>query len=391
MEVTRLRGLAFSRQFPNAAEPIRGSFVAEQLAATADAVDWRVVAPLQWPPRRGTGAVPGYRDHFGMPVAQPRYAVLPRRLLFTSVGPAMARASRQAFDEAVREGVDFVHAHELYPSGWAAASLASRAGIPLVVTVHGSDLYTNLGHPAWRRLLEQTAEQADRLIAVSTSVAEDLHAALPATRGRVTVVPDTYDAERFRFIDRPARPSGAPVQLLTVGRLSAEKGATVLVDALARLRAAGVDAELTIVGDGAEREHIARGIDAAGLGSAVTLAGRLTGDALAAAYAAADAYVQPSLREGFGVALVEALATGLPVVASDAGGPRDYVTADNGLLVPPGDAEALAEAIAALVDDLDRFDRPRIAATTRAAFGPEAVAARLVKVYRELVEGSARA
>lgn len=378
-----LRGLAFTRQFPNRAEPLRGTFVAEQIEATAGDVDWRVIAPLAWPPRYLHAMVPHLEATEQLVIERPRYAVLPRRMLYGRVASTMARTSARAFARAIRvHDPQFVHAHELYPSGAAAATLCARYGVPLIVSVHGSDLYTNLAHPTWWQWLSEVVDQATAIVAVSPSLAADLASEFPRAEAKTVVIPDTYDSSRFAYAER--QPHGGPVRLLSVGRLSAEKGFGVLVPALARAHARGLEFEARIVGGGAEAARLASAIREAGLAGSIVLAGALRGDALADQYAWADLYVQPSLREGFGVAIVEALATGLPAIATDSGGPRDVLTADSGSIVEPGDADALADAIVAAAGRLGEFDRRRIARGAAERFGPEAVGERLVELYRRV-------
>lgn len=393
MDATGIAGICFTRQYPNPAEPLRGTFVAEQVAATAGAVDWRVVAPVAWPLRHRDAPVPLAAMRDGVHVAHPRYPVLPRRLLFTRVAASMARGARAAFYDALAtlpDGRTVVHAHELYPSGLAAAMLADEHGLPLVVSIHGSDLYTNLADPRWRALIARCAHSAARVVCVSSGLADDLVTELSVDPGRVVVVHDTYDAARFSAIERAPHEPGAPVRLLTVGRLSAEKGVDVLLDALGLLRDRGVAIEATIVGGGPESAVLERRATALRLTETVRFTGPLGDARLVAELADADLYCQPSRREGFGVALVEALATGLPAVATDSGGPRDIVGADDGVLAAPGDPAALADAIASAAADLGRFDGAAIARRARERFGPEAVGERLVAVYRDALEEARR-
>ena len=101
--------------------------------------------------------------------------------------------------------------------------------------------------------------------------------------------------------------------------------------------------------------------------------------------AEADVYVQPSRREGFGVALVEALATGLPVIATDSGGPADIVLPSSGILVKPDDVGSLVTGLRFVLDRLGAFDARVIADDTRARFGRSAVAPRLIALYRDVI------
>ena len=390
-----LRGVLFGRQFPNPAEPLRAPFVRTQLAATLDRVEWEVVAPVPYVPRRladtmGWPYVRGDGEESGVPVSRPRYPVLPRRMLYSTVAGAMARASADTFRRVVdRLGARFVHAHELYPSGAAARMLTDGSGLPLVVTVHGSDLYTNVEVPSWREHLKRTVDGCARVVCVSRALATDLTRLLPVDADRVVVVPDAYDGETFRPIARHRDPSGR-TRLVTVGRLAPEKGQDVLLEALARLRARGMHAALTLVGSGPADARLHDLAERLRLGDSVRFAGTLTGDDLVAVLADSDLFVLPSLREGFGVALVEAMATGLPAVATRSGGPADIVRAPDGILVQPGDPDALAAGIEEAAGVLEAFDGRAVARGAAERFSASVVGARLVDLYVETIEGATR-
>ena len=160
-------------------------------------------------------------------------------------------------------------------------------------------------------------------------------------------MPHTYDTARFSYVERELGPR--PVRLVTLGRLSREKGHDVLLRAVAGLRDRGSRMTLDLVGDGPERVALEALAAELGLGAIVTFRGQLLDADVARAYAAADAFVLPSRSEGFGVALVEAMATGLPVVATRSGGPEDIVLAGDGVLVGSADVHDTDGAV-----ELDR-------------------------------------
>lgn len=152
-----------------------------------------------------------------------------------------------------------------------------------------------------------------------------------------------------------ARGTGSPVELLAVGAVSPRKGFPLLVTALKGL--ADLDWHLTIAGsldrDPAAARVLQQAVVDAGLGARVTLAGALGGDALEDLYARADLFVSPSLYEGYGMALAEALAHGLPLVASTGGAAVETVPDAAALKVPPGNAAALADALRRAIADPD--------------------------------------
>ena len=165
----------------------------------------------------------------------------------------------------------------------------------------------------------------------------------------VTVVSYGVDLDRFRVPDAAARP--VPV-VGTVARLSQEKGLDVLLRAAAQISKQGQKLRLLIVGDGPQRRKLERLAGQLGIGDITEFRGEIPHDDVPAVLAELDIFAMPSLAEGFGVAALEAAATGLPVVASDVHGIPDVVDhLRTGLLVPPANPAALAAALTQLLDD----------------------------------------
>jgi D-inositol-3-phosphate glycosyltransferase len=306
------------------------------------------------------------------------------RVVHLAAGPQAPMPREQVFDhldefvdgvEAFRiaHGAEYelIHAH-YWLSGAAGLALRQRWGAPLVQMFH------TLGHlkngasrnGADREPDVRIAEEArivaaaDRLIAATVVERAHLVEHYGADAARIAVIPCGVDTELFapgnQKAARAALGLGDDPHLLYVGRQTPIKGLETLLDAMARLRATGSRARLSIVGgdadepvDGHEaalRERLAR----LGLGAAVRFVGAQPQGRLPAWYVAADATVLPSYYESFGMVALEAMACGSPVVASRVGGlqttVRDRVT---GLLVPEHDPVALAEALGRLLGDED--------------------------------------
>lgn len=233
------------------------------------------------------------------------------------------------------------------------AGVAGRlAGVPVVTTAHG--FYQRRW---WRRTLPFWGR---RVIAVSPSVKAFMCKAYDVPADKIAVVlngiewtppaPAVLDAavERFRRAWGLSA-EGGPI-LGMVARLSVVKGAGVLLEAFHRLRRTVPAARLLIVGDGPSRADLIKQAYALGEQGRVVLAGTVDGTAVP--LHVMDLFVLPSMNEAFGLAIVEAMAMGRPVVASRVGGIPDLVEdGRTGLLVPPGDAEALARALERLIAD----------------------------------------
>ncbi len=307
-------------------------------------------------------------------------------MFYLTVAPAMAAASKAAFTRAIREHEPaFVHAHDLYPTGAAAMSLTRGTGLPLIVTVHGSDLYANLARDAWRDQLRSVVDAASAIVCVGERLARDTVFEAGADPRRTLVIPSPYDTSAFGHIERAQRAPDRPLRLLSVGRLVDVKGYDLLVEAVAALVTGGKDVTLRIVGDGPQRAVLQSLISARRLGDRITLAGQTDKGALLNELGNADLFVLASRREGLGVALIEALATGLPAVATKSGGPEGILRVGQGELVRPDDATALAEGISRALENMGRYDRRAIAESARQRFGAESVARSLTRLYEEVL------
>jgi len=281
---------------------------------------------------------------------------------------------------------DVVHAHQpTAPSTGMWATLEARA--PVVGTFHsgaGRARLYDLTSPVIRRVARRLAVR----IAVSRRAAAFERARIG---GVFEIIPNGVDVSRFSS----ARPADLPDgrRLLFVGRLDERKGFAVAVEAFARLADAtdGGDLRLIVVGDGPERDAVERLPD--GPRARVTMLGTLPNEALPAVEAACHVYVGPVTGgESFGVVLIEAMAAGLPIVASDTPG-YDEVVRDgvDGLLVPPSDPDAVAVAAGRILDDAGLAASLAAAGRDRAEdFDWPVVVDRIEAIYRRVLQpGSA--
>src|SRR5262245_15287295 len=244
--------------------------------------------------------------------------------------------ARDARRVARRFGPDVAYAHFLVPAGLAAA-LATRA--PLVVTAHGQDVANVDEIPGVRAATSYVVRRAAAVIAVSQWLRDRLEQARPEATGKVEVVDCGVDLERFRPRDAEAARRELAVSedgtaFLCLGSLSERKN----VLRLARAFEAHGEGRLFFVGDGPLRGALEGR-------AGVRLVGRVGHDAVPTWIAGCDVLCQPSLTEPFGLATLEGMASGRSVVATTAGGPREFVTSGAGVLVDPLDEDALASAL----------------------------------------------
>ena len=345
-----LRVLAITKLFPNAAEPLAAPFNRQQFAALAEHCKLEVLATIPWFPGAGWLAkwssagklarVPRREMIGSLAVRHPRTLFIPKLALATwgplyaaSIAPLLAR---------YRGNVDVVLGAWAYPDGFAAVLVARMLGVPCVVKLHGSDINIIAKQPGPRRLTAWALPQAERIVAVSRPLVEEV-VSLGVARERVALVMNGVDADLFKPRDRAAARAelGLPAGPLAVyiGNLKPEKGVLDLARAWHHVP----EGNLVMVGDGPLHGDIAAKAPA----ERVRLIPREPLERVPLYMAAADVVVLASHSEGTPNVVLEALACGRRVVATNVGGIPDLITDESlGLLVPPHDPEALATAIA---------------------------------------------
>ncbi len=362
--------LTFTTLYPSAARPQHGIFVETRLRKLVESgrITARVVAPCPWFPFVSTrfgeyGAmarVPHREVRHGIEIEHPRYPLPPK--IGMSMAPlALFAAALPALRREITEGRDFelIDAHYFYPDGVAAVMLGRALDRPVVVTARGSDVNLIADYALPRRWIRWAAGRADGLIAVSTGLRDRL-TALGTRPERINVLRNGVDLALFRPGDRAAarralgftRPT-----LLAVGNLVALKRHRLMVEALRMLP----EADLVIVGDGPERAAIEASAQARGVADRVRLLGRLAQDQLPQIYGAADLLLLVSTHEGWPNVLLESMACGTAVLASEIAGIADIVAApEAGRIVGDVTPQRLAIAIR------DGLAAPPARAATRA-------------------------
>jgi len=287
---------------------------------------------------------------------------------------------------ARRHRYDVIHVHWPMPLallGWAAQQ-AQRA--PLVSTFYGVELRWVKGSlRALKWLARWAARRSDRVVAISTYTAAELRELADVP---IEVIPYTTSLPEPLSLPKS---TGGPPTVLFVGRLVERKGVPYLIEAMSLLPDRSV--RLEIVGDGPERPKLEAASRRLGIADRIEFRGKVSATELQAAYARASAFVLPSIfdargdTEGLGVVALEAMNYGTPVVASRIGGIPDVVEDGvTGILVPPGDAAALAAALRRVLDEPDLARKLGEAGRRRLheQFSWEAITARWEAVYSSL-------
>jgi glycosyltransferase involved in cell wall biosynthesis len=352
-----LRILLFSSLFPSSQRPIHGIFVETRLRELLKTgkVQAKVIAPVPWFPFKGQyfgdyglfAATPKFEYRNGLDVFHPRY-LLPPKVGMNLAPYTMAMGAMATVRQLRQDGFDFdlIDAHYYYPDGVAAGIIARKLGKPFVVTARGTDLnlIPQYAHP--RKLILQTAQAASASIGVCKALMDSLQS-FGADPSKLHTLRNGVDLQRFVPEQREVarQKLGLPFDaklLLSVGHLIERKGHHIAIDALPLLP---MNVRLIIAGDGSDRSVLQIQAKKLGVANRVQFVGVIDQTQLKWWYSAADALVLCSSREGWANVLLESMACGTPVIATNIWGTPEVVnTLDAGVLMPERSGEGLVKA-----------------------------------------------
>lgn len=288
---------------------------------------------------------------------------------------------------AVKARLDVLHAHYAIPhaiSGWLAKQLlADERALPIVTTLHGTDITLVGQDPSYFTITKFSIEQSDAVTAVSTYLRDETYRAFGCTGCDIEVVPNFVSLEEFHPPEKPCGPPGEKT-LMHISNMRPVKRLLDVVRIFARVQER-VPSRLVLVGDGPDRDTAEREVEKLRLQARVRFLGKV--EDVAEVLRWADLYLLPSQSESFGLSALEALATGVPVMGYRVGGLPEVVEhGASGHLAEVGDVDALAEAAIALLTDQARWRAASAAARLRAAdFATQKVVPRYEAVYAAVV------
>ena len=278
--------------------------------------------------------------------------------------------------KAMHGAPDIIHAKSAMWGAILAKAIAERDNIPYVVTVGSSVFARGIVGPRERKTAALTLRSANRLLSVSTTLADDLERILGIQASAFMTVPNMIDSEKFPYTPLPEN------EMFTFGymaNLVEDKGHRTLLNAFVDVP----NAKLRLAGDGPLRAELEAMTTRLGLDGRVEFVGPVPREKASGFFQAIDAFVHPSRYETFGIVLVEALSTGRPVIATRCGGPNDIVRAEDGTLVNVDDVDGLAEAMRSFIGRV--WDTQVMRDGVEARYTKEAVRNRLLGVYETVL------
>jgi len=319
--------------------------------------DVRAIVPVAWAPpvaagrsRRLRRAIPRVEDDHGTEISHPRYFSLGRFAHFRGLNHLQRelywRALKQEVGEFVASGGEIVHVHSCGLPGVLATRVAPAK---LVISMHDNELYDLApAHPAARRSIRRSLQEADAVVYVSTELYEvGIQLAGPHAGHVIPIGIDEYPDIVPSLDDNFC--------IVTVSRLISRKNIDLLIEAFGQFRVSAPDARLIIVGDGPERQRLESVAQGIGVAESVKFTGSVPHHQVSKFLARTHLFVLPSVREALGAVYFEAMAMRVPVVGVHGEGIAEYVThGRDGFLVPPNDIESIVTIMREMYEQPDR-------------------------------------
>lgn len=287
------------------------------------------------------------------------------------------------------EQPDIIHAHCCVWAGYAAMKLSAKTGIPYVITEHSTmfQLHPDRISTKNNKCIREAFQKADSVICVSNAFREVL--SVYRNPEKIQVVGNVVDCSLFRIDETARETEDDTFRFLTVCYMQTEdqlrkKGIDILLKAWRKVQEHFPNARLVVGGGGQAAAKAVEWCKEYGVEKTVTFLGALDRAEVIRQMQSCDCFVLPSRYETFGVVYIEAFACGKPVIAAANGGPDDFISQENGILVPVEDVEALFEAMAQMMEQGQNYQPDRIRGSIE-QFSAPAIAAQLTAIYQKIL------
>jgi len=375
--------LIISRGYPNEKYKMNGIFEFDQAKALANAghkiiyaaVDLRSVRRI-----RKFGFESIYKDNVYIEAINIPCGRIPKFILNKISIIALKKLYSKILKKYGRP--DIIHAHFIQ-YGYITAKVFENKNIPIVLTEHYSAMNEDIINPYYFKLGSNTYSKVNKVLAVSSYLAANIKNKFNID---AEVVPNIVDTEAFEFKTNTDIKKDDMFNFVSIGSLNKNKRMDMLIKAFYKGFKDYNNIKLFIFGDGPERKYLELLISKLKLEDKVFLMGLISREKIAEKLSCSNCFVLASKHETFGVAFIEAMAMGLPVIATKCGGPEDFVNESNGILIDKDNEEKLANAMQKMYNDIKKYDNKKISYEIKEKFSPQIVAKKLELIYFGIID-----
>ena len=396
--------LVITHMYPSTFNEIGGIFVHEQVKAlVSKGVKVQVVSPVPWTlfpinylssKWKKYNTIPVKRVYEGINIWYPRYVTFPRAWFFASSGQRMYLGIKDVVSKIYQKfQFDLIHAHVALPDGFAALKIKHIYHKPLIVTIHGQDLYLTLfKNKKCKISVYNVFEKADKIITVSSEL-KKIAVKNIGYNDKITIIGNGVSLNKLitKKNNIIHRNNTNYRIILSVSYLINRKGIDFNLKAFARLIDKYPNLKYLIIGDGLEKSHLTKLTSKLGISKEVKFLGRLSHKEVMKYIAEADIFSLPSWNEAFGVVYIEAMAHGKPVIGCQGEGIEDFVEhGKTGLLVKPKDVDSLVKAMDYLLSNPDeaRAIGKRARKLVLENYTWEKNAEKTIEIYKEVLNNA---
>lgn len=362
-----MKVLVISHMYPSTFNPMAGIFVHEQVKALINnGCEVKVVSPVPWAPFplqhlnkkwKLYSEIPNKTNLEGVEVYYPRYIEFPRGFLFHQSGKFMFNGIKDTITDIYKGfKFDVIHSHVALPDGYSGMLINKEYKVPHIVTVHGQDFQQTLHkNEETKRALFKVLNSVDSIVVVSNklkSIVKEFQFS-----SKITVV---HNGISKKYIDSYSRQYANKdyVEILSVSNLIPIKGLEFNIKAVSELVKKYPKLMYTIVGDGALRDELEDLVKELNIEKNVAFIGRVKHEEVFEYIRKCDIFSLPSYNEGFGVAYIEAMSQGKPIIGVKGQGIEDIIiNGENGFLANPKNYEEIYNILEALIEDKDKREQ----------------------------------
>lgn len=280
---------------------------------------------------------------------------------------------------------DLIHAHSVYRAGYIARKISKKYDIPYIISENFSVVARGHSGNIWGRMkFGRIYREAGQLIAVSTSLRDDLIGRYGVDEKEFRIIPNTVH-ELFYDTFHPMEFTAPPFRIHFTAFLRPVKRLDLLLRAIYFLERDDREVQLTVAGDGVQKKELEEQAEQCGIRSSVRFLGTVSRERIKRSIDRSHAVVSTSSYETFGVNLLEGLASGRPVIATDSGGPRDFINDQNGILVQDHTPRAVASAIRRMMKRYSSYDQESIRREIVRKYSSKTIISKLQSIYREVL------
>jgi glycosyltransferase involved in cell wall biosynthesis len=352
--------LIITNLYPNPIEPVRAVFLPQLTAKLKQYFDVDVFSPLPWLPklrlfRKFTrwykfSQVPYQAQMNGQLVIYPKYLVIPKVLGFLQSVTLFLSLYKKVCKMHREKKIDLINSHWVFPDGIAAVWISRILKIPVVVSAHGCDINLYTTFRFRRPQIKSALKHSDKVTAICRTQKQVI-TSMGIDAAKVRVIGNGVNNKKFKITSRRECRRRLGLQqetniILFIGRLEEEKGLEYLIRAVEKLeKEIQARTKIAIIGDGTLRKPLENEIIRRGLADNFTFYGEREYNEIPLWFGASDLFCLPSKREGCPNVVLEALASGIPVIASRVGAIPEVVNENSGILFEAGDVHKLAESL----------------------------------------------